>query len=65
MVSYFSFATLAKVRAARLHRESMLKKSKLSLINVMSSRIQAILREHGVSEFSRSTSSANYFPQRL
>ena len=47
MVSSFSFTALAKARVTRLYHKCMLKKKKksnLSLISVMSSRIQATLR---------------------
>ena len=63
MTFSFSFATLARIRATLLHHKGILAiiiiiKSKLSLIKVISSRIQATSSEQILSEFKRSTSSA-------
>ena len=67
MTSSFSFAILGKVRAAQLHRKRMLikerEREKISLISLMSSKIQATSREQILSLFRKSTSSENYFPQ--
>ena len=67
MTSSFSFVILGKVRAAQLHRKRMLikerEREKISLISLMSSKIQATSREQILSLFRKSTSSENYFPQ--
>ena len=62
MATSSSFAALAKVKVARLHRKGILLpsneiKEKLSLIKLMSSIIQAASKQQALSEFKRSTSS--------